>query len=142
MKTFHWRLHQKEVFMIFVGENFRQKLHKNLFEQVWGSWAKSFAPQKFACSYTYDQRHLRPRCPSFERVEGKCLRHASNLPRPRTCYFTHIPFTRCCRLQCVTAMNMNCQRSPKTEQFVTAKISGNALKRGSITHSVLRQRSS
>jgi len=29
-----------------------------------------------------------------------------------------------------------------TEQFKIAKISGNALKQGSITHSVLRQRSS
>jgi len=40
-------------------------------------------------------------------------------------------------------MNINCyQRSPKTEQFMTAKISGYALKQGSRTHSVLRQRSS
>jgi len=34
------------------------------------------------------------------------------------------------------------QRSPETEQFITAKISGNALKQGSRTHSVLRQGSS
>jgi len=34
------------------------------------------------------------------------------------------------------------QRSPEAEQFITAKISGNALKQGSRTHSVLRQRSS
>jgi len=27
-------------------------------------------------------------------------------------------------------MNINYQRSPKTEQFITAKISGNALKPG------------
>jgi len=45
-------------------------------------------------------------------------------------------------MPCVTAMNINDQRSPKTEQFMTAKISGNALKQGSRTHSVLRQRSS
>ena len=87
-------------------------------------------------------RYLRGRCPSFERAEEKCPCHASNLPRPCTYYFTRTPFTRCCRLQCVTAMNMNCQRSPKTEQFVIAKVSGNALKQGSRTHSVLRQRSS
>jgi len=35
-------------------------------------------------------------------------------------------------------MNINYQRSPKTEQFMTAKVSGNALKQGSRTHSVLR----
>jgi len=34
------------------------------------------------------------------------------------------------------------QRSPETEQFITAKISGKALKQESRTHSVLRQRSS
>jgi len=34
------------------------------------------------------------------------------------------------------------QRSPKTEQFMTAKISGNALKQESRTHPVLRQHSS
>jgi len=39
-------------------------------------------------------------------------------------------------------MNINYQRSPKTEQFISAKISGNALKQGSGTHSVLRQHSS
>jgi len=33
------------------------------------------------------------------------------------------------------------QRSPETEQFIFAKISGNALKQGSRTRSVLRQRS-
>jgi len=56
--------------------------------------------------------------------------------------------------QCVTVMNINnYQRSrlgdrgktalnAKTEQFITAKISGNALKQGSRTQSVLRQRSS
>jgi len=39
-------------------------------------------------------------------------------------------------------MNINYQRSPKTEQFMTARISGSALKQGSRTLSVLRQRSS
>jgi len=44
---------------------------------------------------------------------------------------------------CVTAMNITyCQRSHETKQFITAKISGNALKQGSRTSSVLRQRSS
>jgi len=35
--------------------------------------------------------------------------------------------------------NINCQRSPKTQQFMTAKISRNALKQGSRIHAVLRQ---
>jgi len=39
-------------------------------------------------------------------------------------------------------MNINYQRSLKKEQFITAKISGNTLKQGSRTHSVLRQRGS
>jgi len=40
-------------------------------------------------------------------------------------------------------MNINYQRYLKTEQFITAKISGNAFKQGSSrTHFVLRQRSS
>jgi len=46
-------------------------------------------------------------------------------------------FIRCSKLQCATAMNINYQRSPKTEQFRTAKISGNALNGGE--HAVLRQ---
>jgi len=39
-------------------------------------------------------------------------------------------------------MNINYEPSTNTEQFITAKIFGNALKQGSRTHSVLRQRSS
>jgi len=54
----------------------------------------------------------------------------------------HALFTRCCKLQFVTVMNINYQRYPKTEQFITPKISDNALKQGSRTHSVLRHGSS
>ena len=39
-------------------------------------------------------------------------------------------------------MNKIYKRSPKTEQFMTAKVSCNALKQGSRTHSVLCQHSS
>jgi len=39
-------------------------------------------------------------------------------------------------------MNIDYQRSPKTEQFMTSNTSGNVLKQGSRTYSVLRQRSS
>ena len=44
---------------------------------------KSFAPQTFACSYTYDEKVPLPRCPSLERVEGKmpspCLHSPASL---------------------------------------------------------------
>jgi len=40
-------------------------------------------------------------------------------------------------------MNINYyQRYPKTEQFITEKVSGNALKQGNRTHSELRERGS
>jgi len=39
-------------------------------------------------------------------------------------------------------MNINYQRYPKTEQFTTTKISGNALKQGSGIYLMLRQGSS
>jgi len=39
-------------------------------------------------------------------------------------------------------MNINYQRSTETEQYITAEISGNALKQGSKTRSTLRQHSS
>ena len=61
--------------------------------------------------------------------------------RPYAYYSTRTLFTRC-RLLRVTVMNINYQRSPETEHFTTAKISGNALKQRSRTHSVLHQRSS
>jgi len=38
-------------------------------------------------------------------------------------------------------MNINYQRYPKTEPFITAKIFGNGLKQGSRTQSMLHQRS-
>jgi len=48
---------------------------------------------------------------------SSCLQHPASL-----CISTRTLFTRCCRQQCVTAMNVNDQWSPKTEQFMTAKI--------------------
>ena len=52
---------------------------------------------------------------------------------------------------CVTALNINCQQSklgyrrkinPTTQQFITAKITGCALKQGSKTHSSTRENNS
>ena len=72
--------------------------------------------------------------PHFERAEGDALAMPS---------FSGVPVQSILHaLKCVTEMKINYQRPPKTEQFMTAKISGNALKQGSRTHSVLRQRSS
>ena len=84
-----------------------------------------------------------PVAPLLKGQRGKCCpRYGSILRRPCAYDSTRTLFTRCCRLQCVTAMNINYQRSPKTEQFTTAKVSGNARKQGSRrTLSVLRQRS-
>ena len=117
---------------------------KKLFEQGWGNSGKILRTPKICLLHLWwkPKRPLRSRCPSFERTEGECPRHASILRRLCAYYSSCALFTRC-RLQCVTAMNINYyQWSPKTEQFTTAKVSGNALKYGSRTHSVLRQRSS
>ena len=100
---------------------------------------KSLACRKFACSYTYDEKAPPLPLPLFWKGS---LGNALAMPP-----FSGIPvhiillplFTRCCRLQCVTAMNLNYQRSPETEQFITATISGNVLKHGRTTRSVLRQ---
>ena len=85
------------------------------------------------------KRHLRPVSPLLKGQRGKWPRHASILWRPGAYCSIRTLFNRC-RLR-VTVMN-NYQRSPATEQLVTAKISRNALKQGSRTHSVLRQPSS
>ena len=68
------------------------------------------------------KRHLRPVAPLLKGQRDECLRHASIFRRP--CAFTR------CRLQFATVMNINYQRYPQTEPFITAKISGNALKQG------------
>ena len=72
----------------------------------------------------------------------------------RAYYCTRTLLSRYCSLQCVTVIHINLLAlqvrrpeqntalSAKTEQFITAKISGNSLKHGSRTYSVLRQSSS
>jgi len=63
-------------------------------------------------------------------------------------FYTHFPYLLChgnehklSALQ-VRRPEQNTAFNAKTERFMTAKISGNALKPGSRTHSVSRQRSS
>jgi len=68
-----------------------------------GIRAKSFAPRKFACSYTYDEIAFPPPLPPILKGQrGKCPGYASILRRP-CAYSTSTFFTRC-KLQCVTAM--------------------------------------
>jgi len=55
IKTFFWRSHQKQVFMLVVGENVWAKGAQKLFGKVWGNSGKNpVHPQKFARSFTYD----------------------------------------------------------------------------------------
>jgi len=103
---------------------------------------KSFVPQNLPAPTSTMKTHLRPHCPPLKGQRDKCPRHASILWHPCAYYSTGTLFTRCCRLQLLTVMNVNYQRYPKTEQLITAKVSSNALKQRSTTHSVLRLRSS
>jgi len=121
----------------------RQKLHKKLFGQVWRRVGKILrTPNICLLLHLWWKGTSAPVAPLLKGQRRKCHRHTSILWRPCAYYSTRTLFTRCCRRQCVTVMNINYQRSPKTEQFMTAKVSGNASKHGSRTHSVLRQRSS
>jgi len=145
MKTFFWG-HTKKGHGYLCGREFcRQKLHKNLFGHVLENSGKDPSPPQKICLLLRQwskgiSDHI---APLLKGQRGKYPRHASILRRPCAYYSTRTLFTRCCRLQCVTAVNINHHRYPKTEQLITAKISSNALKqRGSRTHWALRQRSS
>ena len=120
----------------FVGKSCTKNF-SGKFEQI---RAKSFA-KICLLLHRWWKGTSAPVTPLLKGQKGKCPRHVSILRLPCAYYSARTLFTRC-KLQCVIAMNINYQRSPKTEQFKTAKVSGNALKQGSRTHSVLRQRSS
>ena len=123
MKTFFWRSHQKRSLWSLWEKIWGQKLPKKFFGQVWGNSGKNPShSQNLPAPTPVMKRHFRLHWPSFARSEGEMPRHASILRRPCAHYSTRTLFTRCCRLQCVTVMNIYYQRSPKTEQFMTAKI--------------------
>ena len=124
------------------GRKFIGKSCTKTFRACLGKFGQNFAPQKFACFYIYDEKSPPPYCPSFERAEGKRSPPMPPFSGASVHIILHALSTRCCSMQCVTAMNINYQRSHKTEQLIPANISGNALKQGSRTHSVLCQRSS
>ena len=126
------RWHREKFFIIFWGKICWQKLHKNVFGQVWGNTDKKIlhthqnlparAPMKRnlhpVAHLLKEQRGNAPAMPIFSGVPVHVILHAL--------------FTRCCKLQCATIMNINDQRSPDTKQFIT----------GGRTHPVLRQRRS
>ena len=121
----------------------RQKLRKKLFGQVWRNSGKILRTPKICLLlHLWSKGISASIVPLWKGQMRLCLWHVSILRRPCAYYSTRTRFTRCCELQCVTAKNINFQRFPKSEQFVTAKISGNTLKQGCRTHSMLRQRSS
>jgi len=121
----------------------RQKLHK-IFSGKFGEIrAKTFATPKICLLLNlWWKSNSNLVAPLLKGQRDKCPGHASIFRRPYAYYSTRTLISDCCRLQFVTVMNINYMRYPKTEHFITAKISGNALKQGSRTHSVLRQRSS
>jgi len=54
--------------------------------------ATSFAPQKFACSYAYDEKAPPPPLPSFERAEGEMPSPCLHLPASLCIlFYTHSP---------------------------------------------------
>jgi len=98
-------------------------------------------PKILPAPKTMTKKHLCPRSLLNGQID-KCPSHASIFWRPCANFSTRTLFIRCWRLQFVTVANINYQRYPKTEQFITAKISGNALKQGSRIHLELYQHSS
>jgi len=71
MKTFFWRLHQKEVFMIFVGENLEAKVAQKTFRESLGKSRQNPShPKNLPAPTPMMKRHLRPRCPSFGKAKG------------------------------------------------------------------------
>ena len=126
---------------------FLKVLHRPLTAPLVAKLAPPVAPQMkmsgSAPGYTYDEKAPPPRCPLLKGQMGKCHRHASILWHHCAYYSTRTLFSRCCKLQCVTAMKMNNhRRSLKTKQFMTAKVFGIALKQVSRAHWVLHHRSS
>jgi len=83
-----------------------------------------------------------PVAPLLKGQRRHCSRHAAIFWRPCAYYSTRTLVTRCCRLQFLTVMNITYISVLLRQQFMAAKISGNVLKQGKKTHSVLHQRSS
>jgi len=138
-----------------TSKNGAQCLHKNTWRLFWRSHlcgrefvdkicTKNFSgefgeirakilrsPQNLPAPKPMMERPLRPIAPLLKGQRDECPRHASTFRRPCAHYSTRIPFTRCCRLQFVTVINII--SGILRQQFINAK---NALKQGCRTHSV------
>ena len=104
------------------------------------------------------ERHLHPHCPPFERAEGTVPPPCLHLPASLCIlFYTHsllvVVGYKATMWHCnehtliISTLQVRRQKrdtalNAKTEQFITAKISSNALKQGNRTHSMVRQRSS
>jgi len=97
-------------------DNWKAKVAQKLFGQVWGISGKILRTPKICLLlHLWWKGTSAPVAPVLEGQRRKCPRHASILRRPCVYYSTRTLFTRCCRLQCVTVMNINYQQSPKTQ---------------------------
>jgi len=117
---------QKNVFMSLSGRKFVDKSCTRTFSgnlEKFGE--KSFASPKICLLLHLCKGTSGPVAPPVKGQKGKCpaMPPFSGVP-------AHIILHALSLLVVVsyTVMNMNCQGSPKTAQFITAKISGNVLK--------------
>ena len=86
----------------------RQKLHKKVCGQVWGNSGEILRTPKFCLLlHLWWKGTSTPVAPLLKGQSGKCPRHTSILPCPCACYSSRTLFTWCCKLQCITAMNIN-----------------------------------
>jgi len=98
----------------FVGKSCTKKLYG----QVWGNSGKPFAPPKFCLLlHPWWKGTSTPVAHFLKWQRGKC----PILRRPCANYSTRTLFTLCCRLQCVTVININYQRYPKTRAVHNSK---------------------
>jgi len=65
-----WRLHHKEVFMIFMGENLQAKVSQKLYGQVWGNSGKILRTPKICLLLHYDEKAPPPPLPLFWKGRG------------------------------------------------------------------------
>jgi len=173
-----WWLHQKEVFMIFVGENLETKVAQKLFGQVWGNPGKILRTPKICLLlHLWWKGTSASVAPLLNGQSGKQARTSLGHQGWRRVFWEGTTFFKLCPLvltyntffqgglalpsygpggnalamppfSCVpvhiilhalflpvavsynVSLQWTYQRSPKTEQFMTAKVSGNALKQG------------
>jgi len=115
----------------------RQKLHKNFFGNL-GKFGENLShPKNLPARTPMMKRHLHLRCPLLKGQRNKMPHSSASM-----CMLVYRrSLHSLCRLQLTTLMDVNYQRYQR-QQFITAKISGKALKQRSRTHSVLHRCSS